>query len=105
MMAEQPVIEATPEPVLAPPAPPAPKKSGLLARLARGIILGAVCAAMFDVVLGLGMGILLGSRSLEEFVPWVLYEALQFGALGALLGGTLALLFGGLLQRKKVRAP
>jgi hypothetical protein len=102
-MAEHPVIEATPEPALTPVPPSPAKKSGVMARVVRGIILGAVSAGIFGVVLGMGMALLLGARTFDDFLQWALHEALQFSAFGALLGGTLALIFGGLLQRKKVR--
>jgi hypothetical protein len=73
----------------------------VLSRVAFGILLGAVCAAMFGVVLGLGLALGFSARNPEDFRNWALNEAMQFGALGALLGGILALVFGGLLQRKK----
>jgi hypothetical protein len=81
-----------------------PKKTSVVSRVATGILLGAAGAGLFGVVLGLGLALGFSARNPEDFWGWALHCAVEFGALGALLGGLLALVFGGLLQRQKVRS-
>jgi hypothetical protein len=52
-------------------------------------------------MLGLGLALGFSARNTEDFLQWALHEAFHFAALGALLGGLLALVFGGRLQRKR----
>jgi hypothetical protein len=100
-MAEQPVVEARPEASFLPPVlPPGPKPSSVMGRVVKGILFGALAAGVFGALLGLGFGLLIGAHSPEQFAGWALYEGIKYGAIGALLGGVLALLFGGKLRRK-----